>query len=171
MAVLCRYRGLNKIRVEDKFPIPVIEELLDELKDARIFTKLDLWSGHHQIRMEETNVEKTAFRTHHGHYQFLVMTNAPSTFWSIMNEVFQKVLRKFVLVIFYDILVYSHTREAHWEHLKKVFEILKANQLVVKKEKCSLAKKEVRFLGHIICVGGVKADLEKIEAMKTWRQP
>ena len=122
--------------------------------------------------MAEVDIEKIAFHTHHGHYEFLVMpfglTNAPSTFQSLMNEVFKEVLRKFVLVFFDDILVYSPTHEEHWVHLEKVFGILKENQLVVKKEKCSLAKKEVHYLGHIICVGGVKADPKKIEAMSSW---
>ena len=161
--------------VKDRFPIPVIEELLDELKGARVFTKLDLRSGYHQIRMDERDIEKTAFRTHHGHYEFLVMpfglTNAPSTFQSSMNEVFRDVLRKFVLVFFDDILVYSPTLEEHGKHLGRVFEILRDNQLVVKREKCSLAKEEVRYLGHIICVGEVKADPEKIEAMRSWLPP
>ena len=110
-----------------------------------------------------------AFCMHHGHYKFLVMpfgfTNAPSIFQSLMNEVFQEVLRKFVLAFFDDIPVYSLTREAHWGHLERVFKVLKDNHLVVKKEKCSLAKEEVHYLSHIICVGGVKADPEKIEAM------
>ena len=161
--------------MRDRFPIPVIEELLDKLKEAWVFMKLDLRSGYHQIRMEETDIEKMAFCTHHGHYEFLVMpfglTNATSTFQSRMNEVFQEVLRKFVLVFFDDILVCSPTRKVHWKLLESVFEILKENHLVVKKEKCSLAKEEVHCLGHIIFVGGVKADPEKIEAMRTWPQP
>ena len=152
------YRGLNKIMVRDRFPIPVIEELLDELKGAWHFTKLDLRSGYHQIRMKEGDIGKTAFRAHHRHCEFLVMPfgliNAPSTFQSLMNDVFRGVLRKFVFVFFNDILVYSPNWELHWEHLDKVFEILKESQLVVKREKFSLAKEEVRYLGHIICVKG-----------------
>ena len=119
--------------------------------------------------MKERDIEKIAFCTQHGHNEFLVMpfslTNTPSTFQSLMNDVVKEVLRKFVLVFFDDILVYSPTHEEHWNHLERVFEILHANQLVVKKEKCSLAKEEVRYLRHIIGIGGVKADPEKIEAM------
>ena len=169
------YKGLNKRTVKDRFPIPIIKELLDELKGARVFTKLDLCSGYHQIRMDEAYIEKTAFCTHHGHYKFLVMpfglTNAPSTFQSLMNEVFKDVLRKFILVFFDDIIVYSSTHEEHWNHLKSVFGILRDNHLVVRREKCSLAKEEVRYLGHIICVGKVKADPEKIDGTRTRPQP
>jgi hypothetical protein len=154
--------------------MPIVDELLDELSGAGWFTKLDLRSGYHQIRMAEEDQMKTAFQTHQGLYEFTVMpfglTNALATFQSLMNSIFSAQLRKFVLVFVDDILVYSPTLTNHISHLQTVL-TLSQYRLVVKKSKCTFAQQELEYLGHIIGANGVSTDNSKIVPVQNWPVP
>lgn len=166
------YRHLNQLAIKDHFPIPIIEELLDELGQALFFSKLDLQSGYHQIRIYKGDISKTAFKTHEGHYEFLVMpfglTNASSTFQAEMNTIFKDLLRRSVLVFFDDILVYSSRWTKHMMHLQEVLQLLRNNHLFVKQSKCTSRTHQIEYLGHVIAAGEVKMDAAKIEGVPNW---
>jgi hypothetical protein len=169
------YRQLNRMTVKNKYPLPRIEDLFDQLREARVFSKIDLRSGYHQLRVKREDIPKTAFRTRYGHYEFLVMpfglTNAPAAFMDLMNRVFHSYLDKFVVVFIDDILVYSSTPEEHEEHLRMVLQVLKEKELYAKLSKCEFWLTEVVFLGHVISAEGVKVDPKKIEAILQWEPP
>ncbi|KAJ0629961.1 putative nucleotidyltransferase, Ribonuclease H [Helianthus annuus] len=169
------YRALNKITVKNKYPIPLIADLFDQLGNARYFSKLDLRSGYYQVRIAQGDEAKTTCITRYGSYEFLVMpfglTNAPATFCTLMNKLFHPFLDKFVVVYLDDIVVYSRTLKEHVEHLRQVFQVLRENELYVKLEKCSFAQEEVEFLGHKIKEGRLMMDDAKVKAIQAWEPP
>ncbi|KAJ9535649.1 LOW QUALITY PROTEIN: hypothetical protein OSB04_un001198 [Centaurea solstitialis] len=169
------YRELNKRTIKNKYPLPRIDDLFDQLQGASYFSKIDLRSGYHQVRVKEPDVPKTAFRTRYGHYEFLVMpfglTNTPAVFMDLMNRVCRPYLDKSVIVFIDDILVYSKTKKEHEVHLREVLEVLRREKLFAKFSKCEFWFREVQFLGHVICGEGVKVDPSKIEAVMKWESP
>jgi hypothetical protein len=169
------YRSLNEVTIKNKYPLPRIEDLFDQMKGASIFSKIDLRSGYHQLKIRESDIPKTAFRTRYGLYEYAVMsfglTNAPAYFMYLMNKVFMKYLDRFVVVFIIDILVFSKTMEEHEEHLRLVLGKLRSNQLYAKFSKCEVWLTEVAFLRHVICVGGVSVDPGKVKDVLNWMSP
>ncbi|KAL2226202.1 UNVERIFIED_CONTAM: Transposon Tf2-12 polyprotein [Sesamum indicum] len=175
MRLCIDYRQLNRVTVKNKYPLPRIDDLLDQLKGATIFSKIDLRSGYWQLRIAENDIPKTAFRTRYGHYESLVMpfglTNAPAAFMALMNRTFQEYLDHFVIVFIDDILVYSKDRDEHEQHLRIVLQILKEKELYAKLSKCEFWVNQVVFLGHVVSGDGVMPDPSKVKAIMEWRVP
>ncbi|GJT91280.1 putative reverse transcriptase domain-containing protein [Tanacetum coccineum] len=169
------YRELNKLTVKNRYPLPRIDDLFDQLQGSSIYSKIDLRSGYHQLRVREQDIPKTAFRTRYGHYEFQVMpfglTNAPAVFMDLMNRVCKPYLDKFVIVFIDDILIYSKDEKEHEEHLKAILELLKKEQLYAKFSKCEFWIPKVQFLGHVIDSRGIHVDPAKIESIKDWASP
>lgn len=160
------YRDLNKAMVKNKFPIPLVEDLLDDLYGSTIFSKIDLRAGYNQVRMDAADIHKTAFRTHAGHFEYLVMPNALATFQGLMNSVFQHYLRRFLLVFFDDILIYSRSMEDHLSHLYQTLLTMRTHCLYAKKSKCYFGVDKVEYLSHFITKEGVSTDPSKIQQYK-----
>ncbi|GJQ95023.1 putative reverse transcriptase domain-containing protein [Tanacetum coccineum] len=169
------YRELNKPTVKNRYPLPRIDNLFNQLQGSSVYLKIDLRSGYHQLRVRKEDIPKTAFRTRYGHYEFQVMpfglTNAPAVFMDLMNRVCKPYLDKFVIVFIDDILIYSKNKQEHEEHLKQILELLKKEELYAKFSKCEFWISKVLFLGHMIDSEGIHVDPSKIESIKDWTSP
>ena len=169
------YRALNKITTPNRYPIPRIDDLLDQMQGATVFSSLDLASGYHQIRISADDVPKTAFTSPFGHYEFKVLcfglSNAPATFQSVMNHIFRSQIGKYVVVYLDDILIFSRNAEEHAKHLDEVLGILEQNELFAKLSKCDLNKPELLYLGHVLGRDGIKVNPKKVESVRSWPVP
>ncbi|GKE06704.1 putative reverse transcriptase domain-containing protein, partial [Tanacetum coccineum] len=169
------YQELNKLTVKNRYPLLRIDDLFDQLQGSSVYSKIDLRSGYHQLRVREEDIPKTAFRTRYGHYEFQVMpfglTNAPAVFMDLMNQVCKPYLDKFVIVFIDDILIYSKNKQEHEEHLKQILELLKKEELYAKFSMCEFWIPKVQFLGHVIDSKGIHVDPAKIESIKDWASP
>ncbi|GJV16543.1 putative reverse transcriptase domain-containing protein [Tanacetum coccineum] len=169
------YLKLNKLTVKNRYPLPKIDDLFNQLQGSSVYSKINLRSGYHQLRVRDEDISKTAFRTRYGHYEFQVMpfglTNTPAVFMDLMNRVCKPYLDKFVIVFIDDILIYSRNEEEHANHLRMILELLKKEKLYAKFSKCDLWIRIVQFLGHLIDSQGLHVDPTKIEAVKNWASP
>ena len=169
------YRALNTATIRNRYPLPRVDELFDKLQGAKYFSKIDLRSGYYQIQMAEEDVQKTAFTSRHGHYEWLVMpmglTNAPAVFMALMENIFREELDTYVNCFLDDVMIFSKTLEEHRIHVNNVFKKLEEKKLYVKKSKCEFVKTEVEFLGHVVGRDGVKMVEDKVRAVREWKTP
>ena len=165
---------MNKLTIKNKYPLSRIDDLLDQLRRAAVFSKIDLRFGYHQILVKLEDVQKTAFKSRYGHYEYVVMsfgvTNAPAIFMDYMNKIFRPYLDQFVVVFIDDILIYSKSRDEHAEHLRVVLGILREHKLYGKLSKCEFWLDKVQFLGHVISAQGIVVDPVKIETVVKWER-
>ncbi|GKB45348.1 putative reverse transcriptase domain-containing protein [Tanacetum coccineum] len=175
MRMCIDYRELNKLTIKNRYPLPRIDDLFDQLQGACCFSKIDLHSGYHQLRVREEDIPKTAFRTRYGHFKFTVMpfglTNAPAIFLDLMNHVCKPYLDKFVIVFIDDILIYSKSEEEHVVHLKTILDLLKKEKLYAKFSKFEFWLQEVQFLGYVVNRDGIHVDPSKVESVKNQKTP
>jgi hypothetical protein len=169
------YRPLNAVTIKNKYPLPRIDILLDQLAGAKVFSKIDLHFGYHQIKIRPSDVPKTAFSTRYGLYEYLVMsfglTNAPAYFMYLMNFVFMQELEKFVVAFIDDILIYSKNSEEHAKHLHVILQRLRDHHLYAKFSKCEFWLDTVKFLGHTISGNGISVDPSKVQEVMDWKPP
>ena len=153
---------MNRVTIKNRYPLPRIDDLFDQLRGARVYSKIDLRTSYHQLRVKDTYIPKTAFRTRYGHYEFTVMpfelTNEPAAFMDLMHRIFQPYLDQFVVVFVDDILIYSQLEWEHEHHLRIVLQLLRDHQLYAKFSKCEFWLTEVRFFGHVVSASGVLVD-------------
>jgi hypothetical protein len=175
MRMCIDYRGLNKLTFKNRYPLPRINNFFSQLQGACWFSKIDLRSGYHQLKVKEVDILKTALRTRYGHYELLVMsfglTNAPAAFMDMMNRVYRPMLDRSVIVFIDDILIHSRSKEDHEKHLREALETLRKERLYEKFSKCVLYLQEVQFLGHVINAKGIMVDPAKIEVVRKWEAP
>src|SRR3954463_5244653 len=169
------YRPLNLATIKNKYPLPRINDLYDQLAGSSVFSKMDLRLGYHQIKIRNEDIPKRAFTTRYGLYEYTVksfgLTNAPTTFSRLMNYIFMEYLDKFVVVYLDDIFIYSKNKEEHAEHLRLILEKLREHKLYAKYSKCEFWLPEVTYLGHVISKDGVAVTPERIQAILDWTPP
>jgi hypothetical protein len=167
------YQSLNEVTIKNKYQLPRIDDLFDQLQGAKYFSNIDLRSGYHLLRIKEGDIQKSAFITRYGQYEFTVMpfglTNAPTLFMNLMNKVFMEELDKFVVVFIDDILIYSKSQEDHEHLLRIVLGRLRAHQLYAKFSKCEFWLEKIAFLGHILTTKGIEVDPSKVEVVSKWK--